>query len=220
MRNSQLINKLERKYGRYAIDNLMKIIVVGMGLVYAVDLISAPMNRGVGILSQFFAFSRPLILRGQIWRLITFVFVPPASSPLFILITLYFYWLIGQYLEQYWGSFRFNVYYLCGMLGAIIAGFITGTSTNYYLNLSLFLAFAAYQPDLEVLLFFILPVKIKWLALIALASLTYMLFTSPWSGKLALIMSLINLILFFGPELVQEIKNLRRRYEWKKNTRQ
>ena len=220
MRNNQLINKLERKYGRYAIENLMKIIVVGMGLVYAVDLISAPMNRGVGTLSQFFAFSRPLILRGQIWRLITFVFVPPASSPLFILITLYFYWLIGQYLEQYWGAFRFNLYYLSGMLGAIIAGFITGTSTNYYLNLSLFLAFAAYQPDLEVLLFFILPVKIKWLALIALASLTYMLFTSPWSGKLALIMSLINLILFFGPELIQEFKNLRRRYEWKKNTRQ
>ena len=220
MRNNQLINKLERKYGRYAIENLMKIIVVGMGLVYAVDLISAPMNRGVGTLSQFFAFSRLLILRGQIWRLITFVFVPPASSPLFILITLYFYWLIGQYLEQYWGAFRFNLYYLSGMLGAIIAGFITGTSTNYYLNLSLFLAFAAYQPDLEVLLFFILPVKIKWLALIALASLTYMLFTSPWSGKLALIMSLINLILFFGPELIQEFKNLRRRYEWKKNTRQ
>ncbi len=220
MRNNQLMNTLERKYGRYAIDNLMKIIVVGMGLVYAVDLISAPMNQGVGTLSQFFAFSRPLILRGQIWRLITFIFVPPASSPLFILITLYFYWLIGQYLEQYWGAFRFNVYYLCGMLGAIIAGFITGYSTNYYLNLSLFLAFATFQPDLEVLLFFILPVKIKWLALVALASLTYMLFTSPWSGKLALVMSLINLIIFFGPDLVQEIKQLRRRYEWKKNTRQ
>lgn len=219
MRNNQLMNTLERKYGRYAIDNLMKIIVVGMGLVYAVDLISAPMNRGVGTLSQFLAFSRPLILRGQIWRLITFIFVPPASSPLFILITLYFYWLIGQYLEQYWGAFRFNVYYLCGMLGAIIAGFITGYSTNYYLNLSLFLAFATFQPDLEVLLFFILPVKIKWLALVALASLTYMLFTSPWSGKLALVMSLINLIIFFGPDLVQEIKQLRRRYEWKKNTR-
>lgn len=220
MRNNQLMNTLERKYGRYAIDNLMKIIVVGMGLVYAVDLISAPMNQGVGTLSQFFAFSRPLILRGQIWRLITFIFVPPASSPLFILITLYFYWLIGQYLEQYWGAFRFNVYYLCGMLGAIIAGFITGYSTNYYLNLSLFLAFATFQPDLEVLLFFILPVKIKWLALVALASLTYMLFTSPWSGKLALVMSLINLIIFFGPDLVKEIKQLRRRYEWKKNTRQ
>lgn len=220
MRNNQLMNTLERKYGRYAIDNLMKIIVVGMGLVYAVDLISAPMNQGVGTLSQFFAFSRPLILRGQIWRLITFIFVPPASSPLFILITLYFYWLIGQYLEQYWGAFRFNVYYLCGMLGAIIAGFITGYSTNYYLNLSLFLAFATFQPDLEVLLFFILPVKVKWLALVALASLTYMLITSPWSGKLALVMSLINLIIFFGPDLVQQIKQLRRRYEWKKNTRQ
>lgn len=219
MRNNKLLNQLEGKYGSYAIANLMRIIVIGMGLVYAVDMISAPMNQGVGSLSQFFAFSRPLILQGQIWRLITFIFVPPASSPIFVLISLYFYDLIGQYLEQYWGAFRFNVYYLCGLLGAIVAGFITGSSTNYYLNLSLFLAFAAYQPEMEVLLFFILPVKIKWLALLALASLAYMLVISPWSGKLALVMSLINLILFFGPDLVQEVKNLRRRYEWKKNTR-
>lgn len=219
MRNIPWIKKLEIKFGRWAIPDLMKIIVFGMGLVYAVDMISAPMNQGVGTLSQFFSFSRGLILQGQVWRLISFIFVPPPSSPLFMLVTLYFYWMIGQYLEQFWGSFRFNLYYLCGMLGAIVAGFITGTSSNYYLNLSLFLAFAAQQPEMQVLLFFILPVKMKWLAALALASLVYMLLSVPWRGKLAIVMSLLNVLIFMGPDLLQEFKNLRRRYEWRKNTR-
>ncbi len=82
----------------------------------------------------------------------------------FIAFSLYFYYLIGTALEREWGSFWFDVYYFCGAIGTVIAGFITGSATNYYLNMSLFFAFAALYPNFQVLLFFFIPIKIKWLA--------------------------------------------------------
>lgn len=91
-------------------------------------------------------------------------FLPSASTPISLLLTLYLMWLIGHTLEQSWGDFRFNVYYLLGVLGAILAAVITRWGTTYYLNLSLFFAFAMLYPEMRLLLFFIIPVKIKWLA--------------------------------------------------------
>ena len=90
----------------------------------------------------------PAVLQGEVWRLITFIFVPSASTPISLLLTLYLMWLIGHTLEQSWGDFRFNVYYLLGVLGAILAAVITGWGTTYYLNLSLFFAFAMLYPCL------------------------------------------------------------------------
>ena len=86
----------------------------GMAIVYLMELLIYPMT-GFS-LSSVLAFNRSAVLHGQIWRLITFIFIPPDSSILFILFSLYFYWLIGNALENQWGAFRFNIYYLCGML--------------------------------------------------------------------------------------------------------
>lgn len=211
-----LMDKLQRKFGRYAIRNLMLYIVAGMALVYVLDMIAAPM-MGFS-LSHLLMFNRSAILRGQIWRLFTFIFIPPSSSMLFIVFALYFDYLVGTALQQQWGSFRFNLYYLCGMLGTIISGLLTGYATNSYLNMSLFFAFALLYPDYELMLL-ILPVKVKYLALLSAVGVVYSLIVDSWAGKLALIVSLINVALFFWRDAVSNVKNAYRRYQWKKNWR-
>jgi hypothetical protein len=116
--------------------------------------------------------------------------------------------LIGSSLEQEWGSFKFNVYYFMGIIGTIIAAFISGNPvTAMYLNLSLFLAFAKIYPDYELLLFFILPAKVKYLAWIELAFIGFTIITAPVSIKLAAAASLFNYLIFFGKDIFIEIKN-------------
>jgi len=207
------LDRLQRKYGRYAIHNLMNIIVGGMGIVFVLDAFSR------WNLSGLLHFSLAAIRMGQIWRLITFVFVPPNASMITLLFSLYFYWMIGSALEHQWGAFRFNMYYLCGIIGSILSGCITGYATNTYLNMSLFLGFALMFPDFEVNLFFFLPVKMKILALIDAIGLLISFFRVGISGKIALIMAIINVILFFGRDLKMQIQNAYRRYQWKKNFR-
>ena len=114
------------------------------------------------------------ILHGQVWRLVTFIIMPPEdSSYLFMIFTLYLYYLLGTSLERAWGAFRFNLYFFMGVLFHILAAFliyfifdVSFPLTTYYLNMSLFFAFATIYPDMELYLFFVLPIKIKWLAII------------------------------------------------------
>ena len=208
------VDKLERKYGRYAIPNLMNYIVIGMGIVFLMDMFVRPFT-GFS-LSSLLTFSKGAIMRGQIWRLVTFVLMPPSASMIWIFFSLYFYWLIGTTLENHWGRFRFNAYYLFGMIGAIIAGFITGHATNLYLNLSLLLAFAILYPNHEVLFLFI-SIKMKWLAIFDAVMLLLSAWGSGLSGWIALIFSLINVILFFGSDLIDAGKSAYRRYKWRQN---
>lgn len=212
---SQLFEQAQRKWGRYAISNLMQYLVIGMGLVYVADFLLAP-TLGTSI-SALLSFNTRLIAKGQIWRLISFVLLPPASSPIFILFSLYFYYLIGTTLANQWGSFRFNVYYLFGIIGSILAGLITGYTSNYYLNFSLFFAFAILYPDYELLLFFILPVKMKWLALLDGVLLIFSALQGGLSGWLTLIFSLANVLLFFGGDLLDLLHSAYRRYKWRQN---
>lgn len=213
----KLLDRWSYKYGRYAIENLMIYIVIGMAIVFASDFLLLP-QIGVS-LSSLLAFDRAAIFSGQIWRIVTFIFIPPDSSMLFILFSLYFYWLIGGGLESAWGAFKFNIYYLVGILGTIIAGMLTGYATNYYLNMSLFFAFAALYPDFQVLLFFILPIRIKWLALLdALYFLISFIFAGP-GGKIALLVAVANFLLFFGGEFISRIKAFIRKRKFNRDFR-
>lgn len=209
------LKKLERKLHFLAIPNLMLIVVGAMGVVFVMNfLISA--SAGQSIYSML-TFNKALIAKGQVWRIFTFLFLPPSSNIFFALISLYFYWMIGSTLENEWGSFGFTVFYLLGAVGAIISGLITGYATNDYLNMSLFLAFALLNPDYTVLVFFILPVKMKWLALIDGIGILLSFITTGWSGRLAIIMALINLLIFFTPTLITRIKQAYGRWKWKRN---
>ena len=198
------LNKLERKLGRLAIQNLMLYIVFGMAAVYLLNV--AMGFNAYGLLS----FNPALIMRGEIWRLFTFIFIPPQSSPIFIILALYFYYMIGNTLEYQWGSFKFNMYYLFGIVGTIIAGLIAGHTGNTYLNLSLFLAFAYLFPDVEVRLFFIIPIKVKWLAYLDWFLFIVTIITGTLPAKLAAIAALINFFIFFGEDLINYFKNKRR----------
>lgn len=193
--------KLERKYGKYHINNGIIYVVLTMLCIYIMDYVI-----GVGI-SPLLTLSRAALLRGQVWRLITFIFIPPASSILFVAITLYFYYFIGSTLEDAWGGFKFDVYYLCGILGAIAAALISGYGDNTYLNLSMFLAFAHLFPDQQVLLFFIIPVKMRWLGWITWGIYAINLLLGSWATKAALLCSLINFFIFFGPTLFKHFKD-------------
>lgn len=213
----QWLYRWERKYGRFAIQNLMVYICLTMLAVFLLDTI-------IGIpVSSLISLSRGALLRGQVWRLVTFIFVPPASGVITILFALYFYYFIGSSLENAWGSFQFNVYYLCGMAGAIIAALISGYGNNTYLNLSLFLAFAQLFPEHQVLLFYFIPIKVKYLAyldwaLFAVNFITGLIFRD-WATCMAILMSLLNFFLFFGPGLLQRLRDQRRYSAVRKNWR-
>ncbi len=210
----KLLNKLERKIGRFAVPNLMLAIVMGMFIVFIVDLTFPQIS-----LWSYLYFDRDLVLSGQVWRLLSFIILPPQSSIIFIIFSLYFYYMIGSALENEWGSFKFNVYYFVGIVGTIIAGFISGTSVNSYLNMSLFLAFAVLYPNYEILLFFFLPIKVKYLAYLDGLYFIISLITGDWNIKAAIIASLINFFLFFGGDFIRFIKDQGGYYKTRRNFR-
>lgn len=196
------LSQMERKFGRYAIPHLMYILSGIMLAVYLIDLFfpGTPMQ-------SLLALDMDLVARGQIWRFLTFLFLPSSSSPLWVLLNLYFYCLLGNALEKEWGTFRLNLFYLSGILGSVLAALVTGYGVNRYLNLSLFLAFAFLFPDHEILLFFFFPIKMKYLAYVDWILFGIQLIFGDWSTRAAIIASLINFFLFFGGDFIRFLKN-------------
>ena len=199
----KLLDNLERKFGRYAVKELMVYIVGINALVYILSY-AMPQSEAISMLW----LSPQHILQGEVWRLITWIFIPPSASLLWIFFILYFYYIVGTGLEHEWGSFRFNAYYLIGIAGTVLAAFMFGGgSTALYLNLSLFLAFAYIYPDYEILLFFIIPVKVKYLAWLNWAFIAFTVLTAPVAAKAAAIVSVANYFLFFGSDIISTVKN-------------
>lgn len=206
-----LINQLERKFGHLAIKRLMYYIILSNAAVLLLGTINPLLVNQILLVPE-------LVLRGEIWRLISFITIPPTFNIFWGIFTLYFYYLVGTSLENEWGTFRFNLYYFTGMVAAIIGVFISGGfATSFYLNLSLFLAFARINPSFELLIFFILPVKIRYIAWLIWFWFGYVLLSSPFNAKIAVFVALSNYFLFFGKETIESIKlNRRVHYNRKK----
>lgn len=214
----ELLDRIEARVGRYrGIRNLMTIVVAAMAAVYVFDYVLGP-TCGF-YLANYLAFDRTQILHGQIWRLVTFVVTPPQESILFIVMQLLFVYFTGNLLQNHWGTFRFNLFYFSGMIGSMIAGMITGYATSYYVNLSLLLAVAILYPNMQVNLYGILPIRMKWLALIELVLILPGAISGSWGQRIAIIVSLLNVLLFLSDRLIHQFKESKRRYEWKKNWR-
>lgn len=197
----KFLSRIEKFVSRFAVRGLMKYIVILTGIVLFMDPLS---NYS---LSSMLGFSRNLILQGQIWRLFTFIFVPQGGFSFFTVISLIFYWWVGNVLEQVWGTVRFNTYYFLGVVFTIIGGFLTGFTTIQFINLSLFLAYASFFPDNMVYLMFVLRVKMKYLAIVSVAFLLYQLVATPsFPVRLAIVISMMNFLLFFGPEYLRKSK--------------
>jgi len=194
------LNKMERKFGKYAIPNLPAILIALYVAGYVIEL----MNSNV---IWYLYLSPTMILRGQIWRLITWVIIPPYSLDVFVIITLYFYFSIGKTLERTWGVFRFNVYIFSGMLFTIIGAFllyfiahIDGAYyfSTYYVCMSMFLAFAVTYPDMQVLLMFIIPIKMKWLGILYGVLLLASFVQGNIATRVAIVSSLLNFVIYFA----------------------
>ena len=204
--------KLNRWLNRLAVSNLMTYVVISMGALYVLQMLMPGVNL-YGMLS----LTRAGLMRGEIWRLFTFIFLPPQSSVVWILFSLYLYWLIGSVLENQWGSARFTLFYLVGVVGNIIAALLTGYADNSYLNMSLYFAFAAMNPNFQLMIFFMIPVKIKYLA--ALNAVMYLIsfITGGWSVRVMILLSLANVILFLGGDILNSFRNEMRYFKTRRN---
>ena len=231
------MDKLERKFSRFGIENLTVYIiicyVVGYALMYLnpslLDMMSLDVSK---------------IMQGQIWRIVTWVVYPPSTGNfiLFLISIFFFYYPVGTSLERTWGSFRYTLYIFSGLLFVLIAAFITyfitggyvvidgvayllggGIFTTYYVSLSVFLAYAASYPDMQILLYFVIPIRMKWMAVVYVAIVLYQMIsylrTGLWVMAVPIAASLLNFVLFFFSTRNMRRynpKEVKRRREFKK----
>ena len=195
------LNKLERKFGRFGIPNLMLYITSTFLVFYLVEAFGGvPIHR-------WMYFNRELILQGQVWRLVTFLFVDYSGGPLTMALMLYFYYWIGCRLEYAWGNFQFTLYYLLGTIGAVLGGFIVGFTSSTYLHLSLFLAYATLFPNEEILFMMIIPIKVKYLGYLDWVIFAAAILFQPFTGKVAAVLALANFFIFFWPYISGSVRN-------------
>ena len=183
------MNKFEKKFGKYAIQNISLILILCYVVGYVISLING------NFLSYLTLNPYEILFHGQIWRLVTWIIIPPGTLDPFTIIMLLFYYNIGTTLERTWGTYRYNVYLLMGMLFTVLGSFacmginfLSGASgaevaflsaiganffSTYYINMSIFLAFAATFPNVQVLLMFVIPIKVKWMGIVYIVLMTW-----------------------------------------------
>jgi hypothetical protein len=211
------VDRFALRHPNFGIPNLMLYIVAGNVLVYVLSVFSRP-----GAVS-FLSFDWQMILQGELWRLFTFIFMPGYSSMrqvIWLVFFLYLYYMIGTTLEREWGTAKFNLYYLSGVLLTLLVGVFSGLLSGHsyiegtsYVNLSMFFAFAVLYPDTQFLIMFIIPVKVKWLAWIDAAFFALAVILNLMAGSvtnaLLPIIAILNFFVFFWTNITDEI-NYRR----------
>lgn len=202
-----MLDKLEKRIGKFCIRNLMIYIIAMNAVVFLMAYLFPELN----IVSRL-ALVPELVLKGEVWRLVTFLFIPMSFHPFWIIFTLYFYYMIGTSLEHEWGAFKFNVYYFIGVLGTIAGAFLGGLGTSTFLNLSLIFAFAYLFPNYQIMIFFFFPVKIKYLALFYAAGLVFTFALMPIVDLITVLGSAVNFILFFWKDIYYRIRFNRKAY--------
>lgn len=242
------MSQFERKFGKYAIRNLSLVLIACYVIGYVIQMASP------GIVG-FLTLNPYAILHGQVWRLVTWLLIPPGSLDIFTVIMLFFYYSVGTTLERTWGTYRYNVYLFSGMLYTIAGSFIalllyylsvkaeggavdpllvqsaSSLFSTYYINMSIFMAFAATFPDAQVLLMFVIPVKMKWMGIAYAVLLAVQLMSGVGYPvldlfyRIALVASLLNFIIFYitsRGRLSMSPRQAKRRQEFhsevKKNT--
>ena len=198
------------RHPRFGIPNLMLYIVAGNVIVYLLMMFT---QRADANALAFLSLNTAAVLRGELWRIVTYVFVPGSSNLFMLLISLYFYYWIGSTLERQWGTPKFTLYYISGVLltavGVLVASLISGqnyvVSGSAYVNLSMFFAFAMLFPDTTVLFMFFLPVKMKWLAYLDGALFAFDIIRAigqhNWAGVVLPVVALLNFAVFIWPEV-------------------
>ena len=206
------LDKLERRFGFLAIPGLMRIVVGFTMLVFTLVWLNPDFRFALNL-------DPARIRHGEVWRLVTYIFLPQTFS-IWIILVLWFLWYIGEGLERAWGAFRLTLYFFVGMIGTTVAAFFFGSNfSNGMLISSLFFAFARFYPDEVIYILFILPAKIKWVAWVSAVFLLLGFVTGTNSYRAALVAAFGNYLIFFGPEIIHqarhrtEVSARRKRYE-------
>ena len=189
-----------RKHPGFGIPNLMKYVAIANIVFWLIGAVNP-------VLYSYLTFNPALILRGQIWRIISFAMIPPGSGIL-TFIVVYFYYMIGSTLEQYWGTPQFNIYFFTGIVLTVLYGFvvyfITGTGFNLtaqYVYLSMFFSFAVLFPEMQVLLFYIIPIKIKYLGYLNAVLFVMGVISGSFPANLLPVVAVANFLIFCGADL-------------------
>jgi len=203
----KIIDQLERRIGRFAVPNLTIYLIAGQSFFYLMYL-TGKLERSATYLSA------DLLMAGEWWRLFTLPFDPPRQSLIFTLFAWYFFYMLGSTLEEHWGAFRYNVYLLLGCIITTAASFLVPgyPVSNAFLAGSIFLAFATLFPDYQILLFFFLPVRMKWLALITWLGYAYQLVSGDWATRLMVLAAIANYLLFFANDIILNIRYGRKQF--------
>ena len=196
----RLVDRFCYKHPHFGIPNLMRYLTIANVVFWVMNMINRPFL-------SYMLFNPALIQRGQVWRLVSFLFVPPSTGVLALLVFYFYYW-IGSTLEKQWGTGQFTIYFFTGVVLTVLYGFviywITGkavTLDSSYLYLSMFFSFAALFPDMQVLFMFFIPVKMKYLAIVDAAFFLYAMVTTPFPANLVPLVAILNFLTFCGGEL-------------------
>jgi hypothetical protein len=196
-----LLDKLERKFRRYAIPNVTLYLILGQVLFFVFALAGRFILERVVLIPD-------RVIAGEWWRLITFLFIPPVTNPIFAFFAWYMFYLMGSALESHWGAFRYNFFLLIGYVVTVVVTFLFpySAATNIFIGGSVFLAFAWLYPDFQLYIFFIIPVKIKWLALITWIGYAYQILVGSWFTRILVLASISNFLFFFGKDIWWRMK--------------
>ena len=232
------MSSFEKKFGKYAIKNLPLILIACYMLGYVLQLAETAMR--VPILSYLYLSPSNIIFKLQIWRLFTWILIPPDRFNILTLIVLYFYYSIGTSLENVWGRYKFNLYILSGFIFTVVGAFVlfgiailTGmplyvnSFNTFYVNMSIFLAFAATFPEAQVFLLMIIPIRVKYLGIIYGAMLVYEVLGCVATGNITqgmvIVVSLLNFLIFFLTQrrnFRSRVRAVKRQYEFKRQMSQ
>ncbi len=196
-----LIDKLDRKLRRYAIRNVTLYLIIGQVIFFLFVLSGRFILDRVVLVPEY-------VRAGEWWRLVTFLFIPPPAHPILVFFAWYLFYLMGSALEGHWGAFRYNLFLLTGYIVTVAVTFLFpfSAATNIFIGGSVFLAFAYLYPDFQLYLFFILPVKIKWLAILTWIGYAYEMIVGSWHTRLLVLASISNFFLFFGRDIIWKMK--------------
>lgn len=197
----KFINSFCQKHPGFGLPHLIKYITFANVIMWVISMISPRFL-------SYMTFNPWYIMHGQVWRLISFAFIPPSTG-LLAIIAFYFYYFIGSTLEARWGTVRFNIYFLSGIVLTVLYGMIIyfafGMIVNLnaqYIYLSMFFSFAAMFPDTQVLLFFFIPIKMKWLGIIDAVFFVASIFSTPFPACLLPLVAVLNFFIFCGEDLL------------------
>jgi hypothetical protein len=223
-----LLDRLNRRFGRFAIPNLTLILIVGQFALYVAGMLPN------GVKLSRVELDPAKVMQGEVWRLVTFLFTPPQIGPIWVLFYFMLFHLFGTTLENQWGNFRYNVFLLIGYVANVAAAFAASAmiaqsgavkpdptvefasvgATNAFLYMSVFLAFARLYPDFIMNLFWVLPIRIKWLALIAWIGFLLALNSGTWMTRMLVMATVLNYLMFFGRAHWREFRYGRRRHSF------